>query len=159
MREIQWHIHQGSIEDMLVVEQQIPEFSNPKTREDILQRLAGRKYLALIASCDGQPVAYKLGYEQAPQQFYSWLGAVVPVCRGKGIARALLLEQERWCREQNFTHIEVKTMNRFKTMIQMLVSHDYHIAELIHPVVPTDTLLDVQIRFRKVLERPCASKY
>ncbi|MCG7536907.1 GNAT family N-acetyltransferase [Pseudoalteromonas sp. OOF1S-7] len=151
MTQAQWHIHQGSIDDMLVVEQQIPEFSNPKTREQILQRLAGRTYLALIVSCNSQPVAYKLGYEQAPQQFYSWLGAVIPDFRGKGMARALLLEQEHWCREQGFSHIEVKTMNRFKTMMQMLVSHDYHIAELTHPATPTDTLLDVQIRFRKAL--------
>ncbi|WP_010385982.1 GNAT family N-acetyltransferase [Pseudoalteromonas rubra] len=151
MTQAKWQIHQGSIEEILSVEQQIPEFSQPKTQADILQRLSGRTYLALIASCEGQPVAYKLGYEQAPQQFYSWIGAVLPAYRGKGLARALLLEQERWCREQGFSHIEVKTMNRFKTMLQMLVSHDYHIAELTQPAVSSQTLLDMQIRFRKAL--------
>ncbi|QPB82887.1 GNAT family N-acetyltransferase [Pseudoalteromonas rubra] len=151
MTQALWHIYQGSIDDMLVVEQQIPEFSNPKTREQILQRLAGRTNLALIVSCNGQPVAYKLGFEQAPKQFYSWLGAVIPKYRGQGMARALLLEQERWCREQGISHIEVKTMNRFKTMMQMLVSHDYHIAELTQPAASSQTLLDMQIRFRKAL--------
>ncbi|MFC3031559.1 GNAT family N-acetyltransferase [Pseudoalteromonas fenneropenaei] len=120
-------IRPGNIADIAEIEQHIPEFVAPKTTTMILQRLADKPYLLLVAYDGDKPVAYKLGYQLAAEEFYSWLGAVLPSYRGQGIARRLLLDQELWCQTKGYQAIRVKSMNCFKTMLQMLISHDYHI--------------------------------
>ncbi|ESP90728.1 GNAT family N-acetyltransferase [Pseudoalteromonas luteoviolacea] len=144
---MKWHIEQGCVEELLQIENQIPEFATPKSREILDVRLRGKKVLLLIAKVDGLPVAYKLGYAVDAQRFYSWLGAVIPQCRGAGIAQALLTEQEIWCKANGFHSIAVKSMNRFKSMLMMLLKNNYHIVAC-HPL---EDGTDSKIHFLKTL--------
>ena len=118
----------GSIADVLLIDSQIPEFDlSISKQQEIKKRLSGAKHLILIASVDGEYAGYKLGYELSPQTFYSWLGAVVPQFRRQGIAKALLCYQESWAVESGYSAIEVKSMNRFPAMLQLLIANEYRI--------------------------------
>lgn len=140
-------IERGSIDELMEIENQIPEFSTPKTKQLIETRLQGKTVLLLVAKREGKPIAYKLGYAEDEKHFYSWLGAVVPEFRGEGIAQALLNEQERWCRSSGFESIAVKSMNKFKNMLMMLLKNNYSIVAC-HPL---EDGTDSKIHFLKTL--------
>ncbi|KZN49337.1 GNAT family N-acetyltransferase [Pseudoalteromonas luteoviolacea] len=142
-----WSIEQGSIDEVIEIENQVPEFVTPKTRALIEARLKNKKTLLLVAKADGQPVAYKLGYALDEKHFYSWLGAVIPEFREAGIAQALLNEQERWCTSLGYEAIGVKSMNRFKNMLMMLLKNNYQIVAC-HPL---EDGTDSKIHFLKQL--------
>ncbi|KZX02181.1 GCN5 family acetyltransferase [Pseudoalteromonas luteoviolacea] len=144
---MQYLVEQGTLDELSEIEQQIPEFDNPKSKDTIVARLQNRRSLLLVAKVNGKPVAYKLGYEKSTQHFYSWLGAVIPEYRGSGIAQSLLNEQERWCLEQGYEFISVKSMNKFKSMLMMLLKNNYHIVAC----NPVNDGTDSKIKFLKLL--------
>ncbi|BDX05988.1 GNAT family N-acetyltransferase [Planctobacterium marinum] len=115
-----------SLEDALALKNCIPEMRQTSTVDE-LQARVGNNYLSLGYLEDNQLVAFKLGYALNQHTFYSWLGAVAPEFRGKGIAKMLLQVQEKWCRENKFDTIEVKSMNQFKPMLSMLLNNGYNI--------------------------------
>ncbi|KZY44975.1 hypothetical protein A3733_14555 [Pseudoalteromonas shioyasakiensis] len=117
----------ASLEELLLVDSQIPEFDGRNTLSKLQAKCADVEHLALVAYIDNEPVAYKLGYALDSNTFYSWLGAVVPKCRGNGIAQALLNAQETWVQEHNYRAIKVKSMNCFPAMLSMLIKNSYAI--------------------------------
>ncbi|MUK25805.1 GNAT family N-acetyltransferase [Aliivibrio fischeri] len=121
-------IHQGTVADVLIVDQQIPEFDNRNTHEKLTQRLSDKKHLILVAVSEGIPVAYKMGYQLSDFEFYSWLGGVVPSARKQGIATQLRVTQEEWAKKHGYEAISVKSMNRYPAMLQLLISSGYHIS-------------------------------
>lgn len=124
-------IKTGSIEDVLAVDSQIPEFDGYATKQTLSEKLTGKNALILIAtynSKDKNPIAYKLGYGLNENEFYSWLGGVVPAYRKQGIATQLRLAQERWVKDNGYKLIRVKSMNRFPNMLQLLISSGYKIS-------------------------------
>jgi hypothetical protein len=54
----------------------------------------------------------------------------VPSKRKLGAAKRLLLLQEQLVKERSFKHIKVKSMNRFRPMLKVLISNDYDITEV-----------------------------
>lgn len=70
----------------------------------------------VTAFLNNQAVGFKLGYELDKQEFYSWLGGVLPEFRGLGIASELMCAQHNWCRSQGYQKIQTKTQNRFREM-------------------------------------------
>lgn len=140
-------IKEGTVNELMCIENNIPEFSSSKSHAEINAKIDARSHILLVAYVNEQPVAYKLGYAKSSSLFYSWLGAVLPDFRGQGIAKALLMRQEVYVRECGFQAIEVKSMNRFKRMLQMLVSHDYQIVQCKR----LDDNSDSKITFRKNL--------
>ncbi|WP_335991682.1 GNAT family N-acetyltransferase [Pseudoalteromonas sp. CH_XMU1449-3] len=120
-------IKPASLEDLLLVDSQIPEFDGRNTLSKLQAKCADVEYLILVAFIDNEPVAYKLGYALDSNTFYSRLGAVAPKCRGNGIAQALLNAQETWVQEHNYRAIKVKSMNRFPAMLSMLIKNSYAI--------------------------------
>ncbi|MDC3189336.1 GNAT family N-acetyltransferase [Pseudoalteromonas elyakovii] len=121
-------IKPASLDDLLLVDSQIPEFDGRNTFSKLQAKSADIEHLALVAYIDNEPVAYKLGYALDSNTFYSWLGAVAPKCRGQGIAQALLNAQEAWVKANNYRTIKVKSMNRFPAMLSMLIKNGYAIA-------------------------------
>lgn len=121
-------IRQGTVEDVVIVDTQIPEFDGRNTKEKLLQRLNNKNHLILIAFHDELPVAYKMGYELTGDEFYSWLGGVIPSARKNGIATLLRQAQELWVKEKGYQVISVKSMNRYPAMLQLLISSGYHIS-------------------------------
>tara|TARA_Y100000588_G_scaffold214571_1_gene228415 strand:+ start:345 stop:785 length:441 start_codon:yes stop_codon:yes gene_type:complete len=120
-------IKPASLEELLLVDSQIPEFDGRNTLSKLQTKCADVEHLALVAYIDNEPVAYKLGYALGSNTFYSWLGAVAPKCRGQGIAQALLNAQEAWVKVNNYRAIKVKSMNRFPAMLNMLFKNGYAI--------------------------------
>ncbi|MEK6772932.1 MAG: GNAT family N-acetyltransferase [Bdellovibrionota bacterium] len=86
-----------------------------------------KKFHLIIASIENQPAGFKIGYEKTPQEFYSWLGAVLPDFRGLGIASDLMQSQHEWCRKQDYTKIQTKTQNRFQAMLLLNIKNGFEI--------------------------------
>ncbi|MCS6114012.1 GNAT family N-acetyltransferase [Shewanella baltica] len=115
---------------LIELSKQIPELDRPLTSEVLNQRLQGKKCLILVAYVEGELAGFKLGYEQEEAIFYSWLGGVASDFRRLGLAQSLLEYQETWACRQGYNHIQVKTMNRFPAMLNLLISNQYLITEL-----------------------------
>ncbi len=118
------------LQTIIELSQQIPEFENRYSSEDYQQRLQDKTMLLQLIRVEGELVGFKLGYSIQQGQFYSWLGAILPEFRQLGLAKALLADQEAWAKENGFNHMEVKTYNRFASMLQMLVQQGYKIVNL-----------------------------
>lgn len=115
---------------LLELSKQIPELDRPLTHETLTVRLSGKTSLILLAYVEGELAGFKLGYEQEKGIFYSWLGGVATDFRRLGLAQSLLEYQEKWASRQGYEHIQVKTMNRFPAMLNLLISNQYLITEL-----------------------------
>lgn len=70
-----------------------------------------------LASVDDKVVGFKIGYARDNDEFYSWLGAVLPQFEGLGIAKALMETQHNWCREHGYKRVYTNTQNRFRNML------------------------------------------
>jgi GNAT superfamily N-acetyltransferase len=86
-----------------------------------------KKYHLAIASIETQPVGFKIGYEQNQNEFYSWLGGVLPEFQGLGIAQDLMTAQHQWCRSQGYSIIGTKTQNRYKSMLMVNIKNGFEI--------------------------------
>lgn len=117
----------GTIDEVLLVDAQIPEFTKQTGRQRLESRLLDKRHLILVAKVNGTPVAYKIGYQLTNDQFYSWLGGVHPNYRKQGIATQLRQQQETWAQAAGYSAISVKSMNRYPAMLQLLISSGYSI--------------------------------
>lgn len=98
---------------------------------DFFARLRGRMAtLILIARIDGKAVGFKVGYEEDPDCFYSWLGGVRGEFRGLGIARTLMLKQHEWCLAKGYRKVRTKTLNRFREMLLLNIKAGFNIIGL-----------------------------
>ncbi|WP_394390707.1 GNAT family N-acetyltransferase [Shewanella woodyi] len=118
------------LQSLMELNQAIPEFDNAYPMTEYQIRLSDKPMLALFIKVEGEVAGFKLGYELNNGQFYSWLGGILPEFRGLGLAKQLLLAQECWAKEQGYHQIEVKTLNRFTSMLKMLISNQYQITNL-----------------------------
>lgn len=115
---------------LLELSKQIPELDRPLTSDSLMARLSGKTCLILFAYVEGELAGFKLGYELETGVFYSWLGGVATDFRRLGLAQSLLDFQETWAGRQGYKMIQVKTMNRFPAMLNLLISNQYLITEL-----------------------------
>lgn len=76
-----------------------------------------RRILTCLAEVDGVLAGYKIGYEDRIGYFESWIGAVAPEYRRRGIARALMERQHRWCEAQGFRIVSTTTMGNNRAML------------------------------------------
>lgn len=120
----------GSPADIVVLSKQIPEFEQATTLELLQSRLDGVVGLILVAKYEGELVGYKVGYQLTEDTFYSWLGGVIPEYRKHGIATLLLNDQEKWVRNSGYKEIKVKSMNRFPSMLKLLILNGYEIVSV-----------------------------
>lgn len=140
------NIRKASLTELISLHNQIVEFLPIDSADYFAARIGDKNYLALVAEIDGVTVGYKLGYWLSAELFYSWLGGVHPAYRQQGIAKLLLHEQERQVRAQGAIEIQVKSTNRFKSMLQFLIAQDYEIIGT-EPIPGRDT----KILFSKCL--------
>ena len=120
-------IELGSIDAAYEAHRRIPEFAgNEYARAEFEQRLGDKSALILIAWVEATPVAFKVGYDRYHDGgWYSWLGGVDENHRRGGIAAALMDRQEQWVRAAGYSHIVVKTRNRFVGMRVLLARSGY----------------------------------
>lgn len=121
-------IRNGSLEEVVSLSKKIPEFVDPHGIEEYKKRLDNKPYLILIAEIDGQPAGFKVGYEKENDgSFYSWMGAILPEFRKKGIAQRLADFQENWAKEQGYSYIRFKTRNNLKSMLIFSIKNGFDI--------------------------------
>lgn len=121
-------IEQGSLDDVLAICRALPEFDKPltiATLEDKIRHCPAP--LILIAKANQQLAGFKLGYSLSESKFYSWLGGVLPQYRRQRLAQALMDAQECYLIKQNFKSIHVKSMNKYRGMMTMLIANNYDI--------------------------------
>jgi predicted GNAT superfamily acetyltransferase len=109
------------------------------------ERLAGAVNPLTVLALDGQKIAgFKIGYELAPEKFYSWIGGVRKKFREQGIGAGLMKRQHDWCVKNGFQIVRTKTMNRFKSMLILNIKNGFDIVE-VYP--------DAQNELKIVLEK------
>lgn len=76
---------------------------------DFLARVNEKRgILVILAYINDELVGFKLGYEKHRGTFFSWLGAVLPSHRRKGVARALLNHQHQQCVLNGYHEIQTE---------------------------------------------------
>ncbi len=85
-----------------------------------------------VARADERLVGFKLGYQRRPDQFYSWLGAVLPAFRRRGIATELLTRQHAWADAHDYTSIRTKTTNQWRRMLILNLEHGFDVVGTEH---------------------------
>lgn len=145
---IQFNVREASLEELLWMHQQIPEFPGKASLDFYSDRLKHRLYLALVAEKEGELIGFKVGYQSdTPETFYSWMGGVRPEYRKFGVADALADFQENWAKEKGFASIFFKTRNRFPAMISFGLKRGFKIME----VIPKGGVEDYRIVMGKCL--------
>ena len=123
-------IRQATVDEIIFIASQIPEFSNPYDKQEYDDRLKNKISLSLVCEIDNQLVGFKLGYQLSKQEFYSWFGGVLPKFRGMGVAKALADAQEIWVKNEGFTRIRLKTRNYLKPMLIFALSSGFYIHQI-----------------------------
>ena len=136
-------------DEMVSLYHRIPEFSQPLDKAALRQRTGAAVSCALMAYVAGEAAGFKLGYALDEDNFYSWLGGVLPEYRREGVAQALLDAQEIWATENGYKSITVKTRNSFPGMPIMLVKNGYQLVEL----EKKGEVRDYRLMLRKSLKR------
>jgi GNAT superfamily N-acetyltransferase len=118
---------------------------NSEPNEEAQERLTHNPDLLLLLAYEGdKPVAFKVGYRQDPDTFYSWLGGVLPEHRRQGIAVTLMRHQHDWAQAQGYRFIQTKTLNRWREMLILNLRHGFAI---------TGSYLGKDGRLRIILEK------
>ena len=88
-------------------------------KEKIYNQLKDKKYWIFVAIEKGKIIGFKIWYEEK-SHIYSWLGAVHPDYRRKGVATELMKIQFRISKENGYKQIIVKTHIGHPEMIEFL---------------------------------------
>lgn len=120
-------------------------FSGGYTASQLSERLeTGVRRLSVLAWDEARLVGFKLGYEERPGRFYSWLGGVHPEHRGQGLGRGLMQRQHERLSALGFEKVRTVTMNRWRSMLIMNLRFGFDIV---------GTYQDDAGRVRIILER------
>jgi hypothetical protein len=141
----QYPLETGALE-IQYIEEYFGEFPRKKTASEIVDRLADREFLILMAEAPLPddpgiivPVSFKVVHEIRADErdqkladlvsrlgdsvrfrdrkvLYSWIGGTRRDWRGQGFFRALTEESEAWAHATGFHEVVVKTKNRYYDM-------------------------------------------
>ena len=123
-------IKQADITTVVQLSKRIPEFQNPYEATIYEAKLAKVPHLILVAYDEDLPIGFKVGYEREKGSFYSWMGAVLPSHRRKGVAQKLADIQEAWVRKKGYTFITFKTRNYLKAMLTFGINNGFNIFKI-----------------------------
>lgn len=101
------------------------------TESQFYGKIEDKKNVLLVSLVeDHQCVGFKIGYEQTPKTFYSWLGGVDENWRGLGMAQEMMDLQLEWAQQKNYKTIRTKTMNQWPDMLKLNITNDFKIVKL-----------------------------
>ncbi|WP_316569127.1 GNAT family N-acetyltransferase [Neobacillus sp. YIM B06451] len=113
--------------------------------DNLLAKMDGKPKLLFNLALDGQKVVgYKIGYELDQTKFYSWLGGVHPAYRNHGIASTLMHQQHNYLKQNGYTSVQTKTMNKWHGMLILNIKSGFNIVE---------TYTDKNARHKVILEK------
>ena len=112
--------------------QQVPAFKNLYPIEEFEKRLSNT-HLILITEENNRAIGFKCGYQKSGSRntFYSWMGGVLPSHRQMGVAKHLLREIEKWCKQQGYDTLEFKTLNEHKEMLVFSIKNGFEIVNVV----------------------------
>lgn len=116
----------GTVEEAYEVFIKVPELDQYLSLDQMREKIIEGSII-LVSEHKGNLIGFKIGYPLNNRDFYSWLGGVVPGMRNLGAAKRMLALQEQLAAEGSFTNITVKSMNRFRSMLHMLIANGYSI--------------------------------
>ena len=97
----------------------------PEETEDKL-RLQKDVHITVATTTGGKLVGYGVGYEEKGK-YYLWSLAVLPEYRRKRIGSDIIEEQITFAKERGYSYFFVKTSNRWKEMLRMLLKKEFNI--------------------------------
>ena len=84
---------------------------------------------ALVIPHDEEIIGYKIGYELKADTFYSWLGGVAPKYQKHGIGTKLMEMQHQWIKENGYTYVQTKTMNKWRSMLILNIKNGFDVID------------------------------
>lgn len=81
--------------------------------------------MVLSTCCGGELVAFKAGYAMTQAKYYSWLGAVHPDHRRRGLASRLTEMQHAWLVGRAYTTVETAADKDNTAMAQVNLRHGF----------------------------------
>ena len=114
----------------------------------VINQLDRRDLLMFLATVDGEPVGFKVGYGLSRTTFYSAKGGVLKPWRGRGVARALLyamLDAARQLGYPRFAYDTFPNMHPGMTVLGLREGFEVTAAGY------NTTYQDYRIRFEKTL--------
>jgi len=100
-----------------------PEFFKQRINEK-------ENVVSIFAFYNQKPIGFKVGYKYNKNTMYSWLGGVLKKYRKQGVAIQLAKLQENWAKQNNYSKLRTKSMNRFKSMIILNLKNNFDIKKV-----------------------------
>jgi len=103
-------------------------FGLSRTLEEMEDKLRLRKnvHVTIATLADGKLVGYGIGYEEKGKYYLQSL-AVLPNHRRKGIGSEIIEEQIEFAKEKGYATFFVKTSNKWKDMLRLLLKKEFNI--------------------------------
>lgn len=121
--------------------------SGKRTEDKIRKEFSLARNLVTLFAYDGDKIiGFKVGYEETPGTFYSWIGGVLPTYRGVGVASTLMQTQHKHLKELGHTHVTTKSGNEFKAMMSLNLKFGFDIIG-----VHINKKNELRVHFRKAL--------
>jgi RimJ/RimL family protein N-acetyltransferase len=150
LSEIEYKVYEGFPDDVVlgwIFDINSKVFPFGETKENLKTALKSRsKIVTCIALVNGNPVGFKLGFEERTYYFESWRGGVLEEYRCKGIAKELGKLQHDLCERLGFRIVTTIANNQNIPMLIVNLRNGFEIV---------GTFLDrkkhVKILFQKIL--------
>ena len=137
-----FHIHEGKLDDAVMVSANVPEFDDPYQIPEYSKRLNSTTHLILTVYDDHNPIAFKIGYHRhSDGSFYSWMGGVLPNYRRKGIANNLADHQETWAKKKGYNSIKLQTRSKHNAMLALAINRGFQITNKIKKISNSNTCI------------------
>ena len=108
-------------------------FDDPWSRATLAGKCEHKHHLlGLIALVNGQPAAFKIGYEISSRLYYSWLGGVLPDMRHRGLALHLMDVQHQLAAQMGYQTVRTHTHNKFRQMLLLNIRYGFNVVGVIN---------------------------
>lgn len=114
----------------------------------VITNLGRRPGLMLLIAWDPnqRAVGAKLGYEETPLRYLSWVGAVAADARRRGLGSALMRAQHVWCELHGYAEVWTRSKNQWREMLILNLKNGFDIAGVME-----DEDGGMKVLFRKTL--------
>jgi GNAT superfamily N-acetyltransferase len=128
-------IIQSNADAVVKLIQALPEFPHKTTADEIIQRTNKPHAQILVATVESQSAGFLVSYPDSDDVYYNWITGVLPDYRRQGLADRLMNHFEHYSEINGFTICRVKTMNRYRSMLLLLINRGYDIVSYTEPKI------------------------
>ena len=89
--------------------------------------LSRHNVLILVASLDGHPAGFAVGFELKPTVFFSWLYGVLPDYRRAGVGSQLMGATHAWAAEHEYESVRLECQNGHRAAMHMCIDQGYDV--------------------------------